>query len=428
VTDNRQRSLFPGIFYGWWIVGASFVIALLAGGVVLYGFTAIFEPISVEQNWSYTQVSIAASIRSVEAGLLAPLSGWLVDRLGPRKMIFAGALFIAAGLFVISYCSSLSMFYGGFVLIAIGSDCTGSTVLITAVTHWFKKRLGLAGGLTVAGFGFGGLLVPFMTMLIDSLGWRTAIFVLAIVVLVLMVPLSLLFRHKPEQYGLLPDGTPAQTAETSRSRPIETQPEVSFTFKRALKTPTFWILAVVFMFHNIALQAVVTHSMPYSTSIGIQRATASIIAMMIPLTSILARVLFGWLGDRMPKRWLVIVGFALMCAGLLSLAFMSSVGFWLVVPFLIFFGFGYGGNIGVRPSFAREIFGRSNFGAIFGTIIGICSVGGMLGPILGGMAFDNWNSYVGLWLILAILPVISVIALLVASPGRAKVPVAAKAA
>jgi MFS family permease len=388
---------------------------------VLYGFTAIFEPISTEQSWSYTEVSIAASIRSVEAGLLAPLSGWLVDRLGPRKMLFAGGLFMASGLFVISFCSSLAMFYGGFVLIALGSDCTGSTVLITAVTHWFKKRLGLAGGLTVAGFGFGGLLVPLVTWLIDANGWRSAIFILAIVVLVIMVPLSLLFRHKPEQYGLVPDGTSAPVTEISRSpKPAETRPEASFTFKQALRTPTFWILAVVFMFHNIALQAVVTHSMPYSNSIGIQRATASVIAMMIPLTSILARVLFGWLGDRTSKRWLIVVGFVLMCFGLLSLAFMSSVGFWLVVPFLLFFGFGYGGNIGVRPSFAREIFGRRNFGAIFGTIIGICSVGGMLGPILGGIAFDNWNSYVGLWLILAILPVMAVISIIFARPGRVK--------
>ena len=219
MTENKKIGLFPGIFYGWWIVGASFFIALLAGGVVLYGFTAIFEPISSEQSWSYTQVSIAASIRSVEAGLLAPLSGWLVDRLGPRRMIFAGGLFIAAGLFVISFTTSLAMFYGGFVLIAIGSDCTGSTVLITAVTHWFKRRLGLAGGLTVAGFGFGGLLVPFLTMLIDSFGWRTAIFVLAIVVLVVMVPLSLLFRNKPEQYGLAPDGAPATFADTSPKPP-----------------------------------------------------------------------------------------------------------------------------------------------------------------------------------------------------------------
>jgi len=420
VTGNKKTGFFSSIFYGWWIVGASFFIALLAGGVVLYGFTAIFEPISVEQNWSYTQVSIAASIRSVEAGLLAPLSGWLVDRLGPRKMIFAGALFIASGLFVISYTTSLAMFYGGFVLIALGSDCTGSTVLITAVTHWFRKRLGLAGGLTVAGFGFGGLLVPLVTWLIDSNGWRNAIFVLAIVVLVVMLPLSFLFRHKPEQYGLVPDGTSPSNPETYRNKTAENLPEVSYTFKQALKTPTFWILAAVFTFHNVALQAVVTHSMPYSTSIGIQRATASIIAMMIPLTSILARVLFGWLGDKTSKQWLIVGGFVLMCLGLLSLAFMSSVGFWLVVPFLVFFGFGYGGNIGVRPSFARQIFGKGNFGAILGTMIGICSVGGMLGPILGGMAFDNWNSYVGLWLILAILPVISVITLIITRPGKVK--------
>ena len=103
----------------------------------------------------------------------------------------------------------------------------------------------MAGGLTVAGFGFGGLLVPFMTMLIDSFGWRSAIFVLAIVVLAIMLPLSLLFRHKPERYGLVPDGKTMSVSETSQSVSMEKLPEVSFSFKQALKTRTFWILAIV---------------------------------------------------------------------------------------------------------------------------------------------------------------------------------------
>ena len=114
-----------------------------------------------------------------------------------------------------------------------------------------------------------------------------------------------------------------------------------------------------------------------------------------------------------------------MSVGLLALAFMSSLGFWLVVPFLLFFGFGYGGIIGVRPSFVRELFGKNNFGAIFGTIIGICSVGGMLGPVLGGLVFDNWSSYIGLWLVLAVLPFISIFAVILTRSAKVKISTAA---
>ena len=422
MTENRKT----GIFYGWFIVGASFFISILLGGVVLYGFTAIFEPVSREQNWSYTQVSLASSIRSVEAGLLAPLTGWMVDKLGPRRMIFAGGLIVALGLFVVSRATSLAMFYGGFALIAIGNDCCGMTVMVTAVTHWFKRKLGLASGLTVAGYGFGGLVIPIMVVLIDKFGWRGAVSILAVAVVVVVVPLSLLFRHKPEKYGLVPDGKEVSVAGKTAVRPAEKLPDVNFSFKQALKTRSFWLLVIAFAGQNIALQAVVVHVMPYSTSIGIDRATASIIATMIPVTSIFGRVSFGWLGDKVKRQWIVIGAFALTSVGLLSFASISGVSFWLVIPFLICFGIGYGAVNSLRPPFTREFFGKGNFGTIFGTIIGISSLSGMLGPILGGLSYDNWHSYTGLWLVLAILPAISIIAIILTRPRKVEVTVVAK--
>ena len=90
------------IYYGWWIVGASVLVAMYAGGVVFYGFTAIFEPIANDMGWSYAQISLAASLRGLELGLLAPLTGILTDRLGPRRLIFSGALITAVGLFLLS--------------------------------------------------------------------------------------------------------------------------------------------------------------------------------------------------------------------------------------------------------------------------------------------------------------------------------------
>ncbi len=86
------------VFYGWWIAAASLLIGLYSAGVVFYGFTAIFEPIADELGWSYTQISLASSVRGLEAGLLAPLIGVLADRWGPRRLIFSGAIFTAVGL------------------------------------------------------------------------------------------------------------------------------------------------------------------------------------------------------------------------------------------------------------------------------------------------------------------------------------------
>jgi len=114
-TLNSSR-----IFYGWWIVGASFLIAVYVGGAVFYGFTAFFEPIVEEMGWSYTQISLAASLRGLETGFFAPIIGILADRWGSRRLIFGGALITAAGLMLLGSTNSLGIFYLSFALIALG--------------------------------------------------------------------------------------------------------------------------------------------------------------------------------------------------------------------------------------------------------------------------------------------------------------------
>ena len=121
------------IFYGWWIVLACFLISFYAGGAVWFGFTVFFEPIVEEFGWSHTQVSVAFSLRGFEIGILAPITGLLVDRLGPRKLAFSGTFIVGAALIVLGFTNSLGMFYGAFILLALGTSGCSATVLMTAV-------------------------------------------------------------------------------------------------------------------------------------------------------------------------------------------------------------------------------------------------------------------------------------------------------
>ena len=114
---RKWRSLF----YGWWIVAACFLVSMSSAGVVHFGFTAFFEPIAEEFGWSYTRVSLAASLRGLEMGILAPFVGLIMDRWGPRKLVATGAIFTAAGLFLLSRTMSLGMFYAAFVLLSFVS-------------------------------------------------------------------------------------------------------------------------------------------------------------------------------------------------------------------------------------------------------------------------------------------------------------------
>ena len=196
----------PKVFYGWYIVGASLLIDLYISGGVSLGFTAVFEPIAKEFGWSYTQISLAVSLQGLEVGILAPLAGFLVDRWGPRRMVFGGALIVSLGLMLLSRVSSLGMFYGAFALIAIGMSACSGTVLMTAVANWFRRKAGIATGIALSGVGLGGLMVPLVTMLVDTFTWQTAMFSFGLGMLAIGLPLSLLLRHRAEQYGYRPDG------------------------------------------------------------------------------------------------------------------------------------------------------------------------------------------------------------------------------
>ncbi|MBU2535572.1 MAG: MFS transporter [Chloroflexi bacterium] len=406
------------IFYGWWIVGAAFLIAMYCGGVVFYGFTAIFEPIANDMGWSYAQISLAASLRGLELGLLAPLTGILTDRLGPRRLIFAGAIITALGLFLLSRTTSLATFYGAFALIAIGMSATTLTVLMTAVASWFRLKVGIACGIAMSGFGFSGLLVPLIVKLIDIFDWRMTISILAAGVLAIVLPLSFVFRHRPEQYGYQPDGLEEASSPLSNTSTATQSPKSNFRVTQVLRSVTFWRIAMTFMVHVILISSVITHIMPYLSSIGMDRTRAGFVAMILPILSVGGRLGFGWLADRSDRRRVASIAFGLITIGLFCFGSAPSAGLWLLVPFLFLFGVGYGGSTGIRPSLVVEYFGRANFGSIFGFIVGINALGGIVGPFLAGWVFDTWGSYQGVWLASSGLAVAAVLLIYNVSPVK----------
>lgn len=404
------------VFYGWWIVVACFFISLYVGGVVFYGFTTLIEPLADDFGWSYTQISFAASLRGMEMGILAPLVGMLVDRWGPRRLLFGGLIITSLGLMLLSRTTSLGMFYGAFVLMAIGMSTCSSTVLMTAVANWFRRKIGIATGIMICGYGFSGLLIPVIVNLIDTYEWRMTLALLTIGLLAICLPLSLLVRHKPEQYGYQPDGEAENTVILNNSLAKAKVDEVNVGTKQAVKSRTFWHIALALMCQFIILSAVITHVMPYLSSIGFTRAISGLMAAGIPLASIGGRLGLGWLGDKVDKRRVAAGAFALMCGGLLCFGFISAGDTWLLVTFLILFGIGYGGNNTLRASLIREFFGRKNFGAIHGLMIGVMALGSIAGPPLAGYVFDNWGSYQPIWFVFAGLAIAALLSVITTPP------------
>ena len=387
-----------GIFYGWYIVGACVVITLYTGGVIHFGFTAVFEPIAEEFEWSYAQISLASSLRGLEMGLLAPFMGFLVDRYGPRRLIFIGSIIACAGFLLLSRVNSLTMFYIAFALLAFGMSTTGGTVLMTAIANWFRRRVGVAMGIVASGFGLGGLLIPVVTILTDSFEWRTAMVIVGIGMLVIVLPLSFIVRHKPEPYGYQPDGElikPVDVTDFQNPRPID---EINIPAKQAFRSRTFWQLGISSMCHAFVVGAIVTHMMPYLSSLGVIRSTASIVAFILPVASIIGRLSSSWLAIRYDSRRVFAASFILMTAGTLIFGYISTGMTWLIVPFIITFSLGWGCSVTSRLSLMVESFGRVSFGKIMGFISGMMMLGHVTGAPIAGWVYDTWGNYQGAWL------------------------------
>ncbi|MFC2058088.1 MFS transporter [Chloroflexota bacterium] len=390
----------PRIFYGWWIVLSCSLITFYAGGAFLYGFTAFFDPIRIHLGCGYAAVSLASSLRSIETGIGAPIIGFLVDRVGPRKLLFSGVLVAGGGFLLLSRVNSLGTFYAAFIVAAAGLSACSLSVVIPAVANWFHRKMGKATGLMTAGAGISGLMVPLVVWLIDTYSWQSAMVILGVGMWLIGIPLSLVVRNKPEQYGYLPDNEPAPNYHTSDIEQGATV-AVEFTARQALRTRSFWLLSAATGLQFMVISSVITHVMPYLNSLGVSKSTAALVAMFIPLSSIAGRVGLGWMGDMLDKRHAIAFASALQALGMIFFAYASTT--YLIIPFLICFGPGYGGPLPLRPALQRDYYGRKAFGAIQGLMLVFSVIGSVIGPTITGWIYDTRGSYYLPWIAYAVI-------------------------
>jgi MFS family permease len=171
------------------------------------------------------------------------------------------------------------------------------------------------------------------------------------------------------------------------------------------------------MCHILAMNAVITHVMPYLSSIGFSRSFSSLVAIAVPLASIVGRLSFGWLGDRFGRRQLTALGFVIAGLGLLAYGSVVAAGTWILVPSLVLVGLGWGAPVPMMPALVREYFGRARLASILGLVMGVAALGSMAGPPLAGLAFDKLHSYQVAWFGLAGLVIVGMVSLLTTPPA-----------
>jgi MFS family permease len=407
------------VFYGWWLVGILFLFGLFGNGIISYSFTTLIEPLAREFGWSYTQISLAMSIRGFEIGLGAPLIGWLIDRWGSKKVVSSGAAMLCLGLLLLSQSRDLLLFYAAFILIGLGMTCFTMPITVIIVGNWFKKRIGLATGIAISGTSISGIFIPLITHIIELYSWRIAILGILISILIIILPLTFLLRDKPDKYGLLADGQPSINAEKVKDKGSARNTVRSKGIRQALGALVFWQLALMFTCLLFINNALVTHIMPYLSSVGIDRYTASIAAGGIPLISAIGRTSAGWLADRFDKKLLTAVLFAIVSMAMVCCAFIQSNSTWLTAPFFLLFGFGVGGGATMAGLLVRTWQGDTNFGTIFGIMMGIPQLANIISAPLAGWVYDTWGTYQPFWFVTAGIAVMAMMITMTVSFPRA---------
>src|SRR3972149_6595140 len=240
-----------GVFYGWIVVGGLVMISTVASGTGQYTFGVFVKPFMEEFLASRAAVSATVSIYWIGMGLSGPFMGRLMDAYGPRKIILLAGVLNTITLVFLSLSTALWHVYALYAMKSLAHSAIATVGIGALVSRWFFEKRGMAMGFGVTSFGLGGLLlIPLTGYLIPQIGWRMVYLTLAVMVIVVTLPIAtFVLKNTPEEMGLFPDGKndpiapKAQLAVTPLSQSSQLE---GSALHRALRTASFWFLAVAF--------------------------------------------------------------------------------------------------------------------------------------------------------------------------------------
>jgi MFS family permease len=420
-----MQSRLP-FFYGWVIIAVTFV-TMAIGVNARTSFSLFFPPIIDEFGWERGVTAGAFSFGFLVSAAVSPLIGRLMDRFGPRAVMELGTALMAAGLLFAPLTTQPWHLYLTIgVLVGAGSICLGYSGQSLFLPNWFHRRRGLAMGLGFAGVGLGSItLLPWVQHVIEQTGWRTACTAMGILVLVVLVPINLLLRKRPEDMGLRPDGDAAPTVSSAKPLSNVVDPEwagTDWTLARAMRTARFWWIALGYFGGLYIWYAVQVHQTKYLLDIGFSPSVAVWALGAVSLLGIPGQIALGHLSDRVGREWVwaaSCLGFAICFAALIALAHVQSLA--LVYLMVLAQGtLGYG-LTSIMGAVVIEIFQGRHYGSIFGTIMIAALAGGAAGPWLTGVLHDLSGSYTIAFAIGIGVSGMSAVAIWRASPGKIRV-------
>ena len=385
------------MFYGWIIVGLALIANGMSSGPVWSGVGVWIKVLEIHFGWSRAQLTGAFSMAQLEGSIIGPLMGYLIDKLGPRRMVFIGFIITGLGFLLFSRTNSLIIFYVSYGLIMLGTAAGTWLPFMSVVNRWFVRKRGVS--MAVAGLGspLGGLaLVPVLAWAVapESHGWAVTAQWIGVVFLCMAWPVSQLIRVRPEDYGLRPDGDPPDQVVPDAARAarrVSSPDQLQFTGRQAIRTPAFWLITFGHAFSSILFATLTVHLVPMLTDKGLSLQEAANMFSVVMGVAAVFQLIGGYAGDRLPKNMVIAFFGFIQAGGFLMAVMVDSLP--TAIMFAATFGAGFGGRNPLTTAIRGDYFGEKAFATITGISSAPMYMLMLAAPLFAAFMFDSTDSY-----------------------------------
>lgn len=412
----------PRIYFGWYVLAASFLILFLNAGIRFF-IGVMIKPLIADFAWSRSNVSAAVFLNMAVYAVAVIVTGRLYDRYGPKWVIFVSTVLFAVGYALMATMTSLWQFlmlYG----VIIGAACGGTTVPLygAIISKWFQQRRGLVISLAMGGNCLGQfVLVPLFTDIMLSVGWRQTSLWMAGAAFVVNTILTFVFlRGDPDQLGIMPNGnvtSPRVLPPMSNGPMVSTaHPTDDLNLRQAMRTPSLWLFSLAMLICGAGDFLLTTHLVPMVTDYGLPETTGAAMLAWLGLLSLGGILIAGPASDRIGNKIPIAASFAVRVVLFVVIVYVKNETFFWI--FALGLGFTLLVTAPLTTTLAGRLYGFAHIGVISGFITTVHHVGGGLWAYLGGVIYDQTGGYNLAFIISAVASLLAVVCTLFIREAR----------
>jgi MFS family permease len=383
---------------GWWVALAAFFTLLIAVGLPFYGLPFFYDYMQHDFAWSRAQITSGIGVATI---MVLPIGGLIIPRFKPKSLILCGILLLCASLCGFALMGrSLITYYLMWALFMLGYLCAGPIPHQVLIARWFTRRRGTAMACAYLGLGIGGAISQKYVALplIHAFGWRGALLAMGLLLLALIPLVLALVKDCPSE-PQAEDGSRSSTAVASEPRSL----------RSVFRISAFWVLAFASFASIGSIGSVNQHMKLLFHDAGLSGQIAADTTFVMLTSSLIGRIVMGWLADRLPRKYVMIAAYLAIALSLPLLFVAGRPG----VPFLfgVVFGFGLGADYMLIPLMAADLFGTNSLARVMGILLPADSIAQTVCPLLVGLLYSHYGSYQAALFFISALAMLGAVAL-----------------